>query len=167
MGTHSQLASHGRRTCTPVAGRDDAVLFPASTSAFQGAGIGLFVSAIKNSLESHNKGAMGIFTRTGWIGGYLAAIGFTYTATRNTLLNTLSPASAAGCAAGFVAGVRTGSIPKAMGLCAFMGGALGTFDAAGARIGNTDTGVTGAATVATQEQIRKQFFKKRVTEPSE
>lgn len=54
-----------------------------------------------------------------------------------------------------------------MGLCAFMGGALGTFDAAGARIGNTDTGVTGAATVATQEQIRKQFFKKRVTEPSE
>merc|ERR1711939_1191542 len=88
MGTHSQLASHGRRTCTPVAGRDDAVLFPASTSAFQGAGIGLFVSAIKNSLESHNKGAMGIFTRTGWIGGYLAAIGFTYTATRNTLLNT-------------------------------------------------------------------------------
>lgn len=50
-----------------------AVLFPASTSAFQGAGIGLFVSAIKNSLESHNKGAMGIFTRTGWIGGYLGA----------------------------------------------------------------------------------------------
>merc|ERR1711939_366509 len=68
------------------AGPQDVASIP---GAHHYAGIGLFVSAIKNSLESHNKGAMGIFTRTGWIGGYLAAIGFTYTATRNTLLNTL------------------------------------------------------------------------------
>lgn len=43
---------------------------PAFNSALTGAGVGLFVSAIKNSLETHNKGAMGVFSRTGWLIGY-------------------------------------------------------------------------------------------------
>lgn len=45
-------------------------LSPAFNVGLTGAGVGLFVSAIKNSLETHNKGAMGVFSRTGWIIGY-------------------------------------------------------------------------------------------------
>lgn len=47
-----------------------ATLGPAFNVGLTSAGVGLFISAIKNSLESHNKGAMGVFTRTGWIVGY-------------------------------------------------------------------------------------------------
>ena len=35
------------------------------TAAGASAGAGLFVSAIQNSVQSHNKGALGVFTRTG------------------------------------------------------------------------------------------------------
>ena len=46
------------------------VLGPAFNVGVTSAGVGLFISAIKNSLEPHSKGAMGVFTRTGWIVGY-------------------------------------------------------------------------------------------------
>jgi hypothetical protein len=39
------------------------------TGGLTGAGVGLFISAIQNSLQTHNKGAMGVFTRTGWVRG--------------------------------------------------------------------------------------------------
>lgn len=35
------------------------------TSASVGAGAGLLVSAVRNGLQTHNKGAMGVFTRSG------------------------------------------------------------------------------------------------------
>lgn len=60
-------------------------LSPAFNVGLTGAGVGLFVSAIKNSLESHNKGAMGVFSRTGWIIGYFGKS-----------LPSLSPAVSAG-----------------------------------------------------------------------
>jgi len=53
-------------------------LSPAFNVGLTGAGVGLFVSAIKNSLESHNKGAMGVFSRTGWIIGYFGMFLFPY-----------------------------------------------------------------------------------------
>jgi len=40
-----------------------------------------------------------------------------------------------GCAAGFVSGIRSGSVPKAMAMCAFMGAAVGTYDLAGGQLG--------------------------------
>lgn len=49
-------------------------LSPAFNVGLTSAGVGLFVSAIKNSLDSHNKGAMGVFTRTGWIVGYFGEL---------------------------------------------------------------------------------------------
>lgn len=35
------------------------------TSGAASAGAGLLVSAIQNSVQTHNKGALGVFTRTG------------------------------------------------------------------------------------------------------
>lgn len=46
------------------------VVGPAFSVGLTSAGVGLFVSSIKNSLEPHNRGALGVFTRTGWIIGY-------------------------------------------------------------------------------------------------
>lgn len=46
------------------------VFAPAFSAGVTSGGVGLFISAVKNSLESHNKGALGVFTRTGWIAGY-------------------------------------------------------------------------------------------------
>ena len=36
-------------------------------------GVGLFISAIQNALTSHNRGAMGVFTRTGGTIGFFGA----------------------------------------------------------------------------------------------
>lgn len=54
----------------PSSYQPTSVLSPAFNVGLTSAAVGLFVSAIKNSLETHNKGAMGVFTRTGWIAGY-------------------------------------------------------------------------------------------------
>jgi hypothetical protein len=44
---------------------EESALGAAFTVGLQSAAVGLFVSAAQNSLQSHNKGAMGVFTRTG------------------------------------------------------------------------------------------------------
>lgn len=35
------------------------------SAAAQSAGVGLLVSAVQNSMQKHDKGALGVFTRTG------------------------------------------------------------------------------------------------------
>lgn len=50
---------------------------PAFNVALTGAGVGLFVSAIRNAVETHNKGAMGVFSRTGWMIGYFGTLALT------------------------------------------------------------------------------------------
>ncbi|CEQ40619.1 SPOSA6832_02254, partial [Sporobolomyces salmonicolor] len=138
-------------------------LQPAFNVGLTGAGVGLFVSAIKNSLDNHNKGAMGIFTRSGWLIGYFASIGFAFTFVDHTVANLIETkdngvaGAAGGCAAGFVAGIRTGSIPKAMGMCAFLGAAVGTYDLAGGQLGWE----SGRKTRSEREKERMDFFKKR------
>jgi hypothetical protein len=59
---------------------------------------------------------------------------------------------AGGCAAGFLAGIRTRSLPIAVGSCAVIGGAMATFDYAGQIIGETEE---------KKEEKRKKFFKTR------
>ena len=54
----------------PKAYHPTAPMAPAFNAGLTGAGVGLFISAIQNSLQTHNKGAMGVFTRTGWMIGY-------------------------------------------------------------------------------------------------
>lgn len=64
-----------------------------------------------------------------------------------------------GCAAGFVSGIRTGSLPRAMGMCAFLGGVVGTYDAAGGQLG-WESGRKGRDE---REVERVSFFKKGST----
>lgn len=58
----------------PKAYHPTAPMAPAFNAGLTGAGVGLFISAIQNSLQTHNKGAMGVFTRTGWMIGYFGEL---------------------------------------------------------------------------------------------
>lgn len=49
--------------------------------------VGLIVSSIQNSLSRHDKGAMGVFTRTGGTISLFAAMGAAFTATDATAAN--------------------------------------------------------------------------------
>ncbi|KAL8290176.1 hypothetical protein RQP46_003115 [Phenoliferia psychrophenolica] len=146
-----------------VAYSPTSAISPAFNVGLTSAGVGLFVSAIKNSLETHNKGAMGVFTRTGWIVGYFATAGFVFSYVDHTVANIRESSTdgvagaAGGCAAGFVSGIRTGSIPKAMGMCAFLGAAIGTYDLAGGQLGWEK----GSKNRDEREKDRLEFFKKR------
>ncbi|KAF4622904.1 hypothetical protein D9613_001751 [Agrocybe pediades] len=127
----------------------------ATRTGLQGAAIGLFFSSIQNALGNHSHGAMGVFTRTGSTIGVFAAMGATYAFTENYVANereqkdAVSSASA-GCAAGFLAGVRSRSIPQALAGCVFLGGALGALEYTGSLAGES---------AETKEEKRKKFFK--------
>lgn len=80
-------------------------------TALQGAGVGLLVSAVQNSLDKHNKGAMGVFTRTGGTIGLFAAMAGIFAGGEAISANVRQTDDAwntaiGGCAAGFVAGLR-------------------------------------------------------------
>ncbi|GAA6014866.1 hypothetical protein JCM10207_002206 [Rhodosporidiobolus poonsookiae] len=136
---------------------------PAFKVGVTGAGVGLLVSSVKNALETHNKGAMGVFSRTGWVIGYFATAGFVFSYVDHSVANLVESkdngvaGAAGGCAAGFVSGIRTGSLPKAMGMCAFMGAAVGTYDLAGGQLGWE----SGKKPRSEREEARVSFFKKR------
>ncbi|BGP39200.1 hypothetical protein JCM10450v2_003155 [Rhodotorula kratochvilovae] len=136
---------------------------PAFNASLTGAGVGLFVSAIKNSLETHNKGAMGVFSRTGWVIGYFASAGFAYSYVNHSVANLIESrdsgvaGAAGGCAAGFIMGMRGGSLPSAVGMCAFTGALVGTYDLAGGQLGWE----SGKKLRSEREKERMDFFKKR------
>lgn len=65
--------------------------------------------------------------------------------------------AAGGCAAGFVAGLRSGSLPKAMGMCAFTGSLVGTYDLTGGQLGWE----SGKKPRNEREKERVAFFKQR------
>ncbi|GLB36096.1 putative nadh-ubiquinone oxidoreductase 21.3 kda subunit [Lyophyllum shimeji] len=127
----------------------------ASIVGLQGAGIGAFISAIQNALGTHPHGAMGFVTRTGGTIGFFAAMGATFALTESVVANQRRKDDAVNgavgaCAAGFLAGIRARSIPMALGSCAVLGAAMGTFDYCGQ--------LTGDASLSAEER-RKRFFK--------
>ncbi|KAI5477333.1 mitochondrial inner membrane translocase complex, subunit Tim17/22 [Pseudohyphozyma bogoriensis] len=136
---------------------------PAFNAAVAGAGVGLFASTIKNSLESHSKGALGVITRTGWMAGYFAAAGAAFAGVQGFVADSRGTrddgvASAfGGCAAGFVLGIRSGKLPTAFGLCAVLGAVEGTFDLAGGGLGAEGP----VKERKEREEDRVNFFKKK------
>ncbi|KAJ1918953.1 hypothetical protein H4219_002309 [Mycoemilia scoparia] len=123
-----------------------------------GAGIGLVLSAAMNSFQSHNHGAMGIFTRTGSTIGYMAAMGGIFAGTECALAQYRGKSdyinsATAGCAAGFIAGIKKRSFPAAVGSCLFIGGTMGVYDYSG--------GINAKLTALSpeeREQRRKEFL---------
>ncbi|TFK41222.1 hypothetical protein BDQ12DRAFT_733532 [Crucibulum laeve] len=127
----------------------------ASQIGLQAGAVGLFISTLQNALGHHNAGAMGVLTRTGGTIGFFAAMGATFAVTESVVANqrqnddALNGAAGA-CAAGFLAGVRARSLPMAIGGCAVLGAAMGTFDYSGTLVGEQG---------ASREERRKAFFK--------
>lgn len=127
----------------------------ASLVGLQAGAIGAFVSAIQNALADHSRGAMGFVTRTGGTIGFFAAMGATFAFTESVVANQRRTNDAVNgavgaCAAGFLAGLRARSLPMALGSCAVMGAAMGTFDYSGQLAGEKGE---------TREEKRKKFFK--------
>lgn len=92
-----------------------------------------------------------------------AAAGFAFAAVDHTVANMIESSdngiagASGGCAAGFVSGIRSGSIPKAVGMCAFMGSMVGTYDLAGGQLGWE----SGKKPRSEREKERESFFKKK------
>jgi len=129
-------------------------------------GIGLFFSTIQNALGSHNRGALGVFTRTGGTIGFFALMGATYAFSEAYVSNLRSKedgfnAAAAGCATGLLAGARARSIPYGLGSCLAIGTLMGAFEASGASLANTRP----VDTIQSIEERRRRFFKQRPPQP--
>jgi len=131
------------------------VLRNATTIGLQTGIVGAFVSAVQNALGSHSRGAAGFLTRSGGTIGTFAAMGAAFAFTEATVANQRETNDAlngiaGGCAAGFLAGLRTRSIPAALGSCVMLGAAMGTFDYAGEIAGRSKE---------EKEEKRRKFFK--------
>ncbi|ESK97911.1 nadh-ubiquinone oxidoreductase 213 kda subunit [Moniliophthora roreri MCA 2997] len=128
----------------------------AAKYGIQAGAVGLVVSSLQNALGQHSRGATGVLTRTGGTITFFAAMGATFAFTEALVANqrqkndAYNSASGA-CAAGFLAGIKTRSIPAALGGCAFLGTVVGVFDATG-----EFTGTRGAQ----DEERRNRFLKK-------
>ncbi|KAJ2083290.1 hypothetical protein H4R24_000937 [Coemansia sp. RSA 988] len=102
-----------------------------------GAGLGLFVSSFQTAYSPRKSGgALDVFKKYGGTIGYMAAMGGVFAGVdaataqirgKDDYVNS----AIAGCAAGFIAGIRKRSIPAAVGGCAFFATAMGTYDYSG------------------------------------
>ncbi|CEH12044.1 NADH-UBIQUINONE OXIDOREDUCTASE SUBUNIT [Ceraceosorus bombacis] len=129
--TESQLAGE------PYTSRS-AVEVGATGAAVGGAG-GLLLSSVKNSLQTHKHGALGIFTRTGHHIATLAAVAGAFAYTDAFVANqqeedTYLNAAAGGCVAGIILGASRRSLPFAAGSCLGLSALLGSFNAAGSSL---------------------------------
>ncbi|OAQ36407.1 hypothetical protein K457DRAFT_161066 [Linnemannia elongata AG-77] len=90
-----------------------------------GAGVGLLVSAVQNSIGTHSHGATGVVARTGGTIGVFAAMAGTKDAWNSV---------AAGCGAGLVAGGFQRNAQTMVFGCLGMGAMMGAFDLSGSSL---------------------------------
>ncbi|ETW86887.1 hypothetical protein HETIRDRAFT_41217 [Heterobasidion irregulare TC 32-1] len=136
----------------------------AATVGLQAGLVGAFVSAVQNALGTHSKGASGFLSRSGGTIGFFAAMGSTFALTESIVANQRQKDDAlngvaGGCAAGFLAGIKSRSLPVAVASCALIGVAVGTFDYSGQSL----RGDTASMSV---EEKRRRFFKQPQTTPA-
>ncbi|KAF8577877.1 hypothetical protein K439DRAFT_1277991, partial [Ramaria rubella] len=122
---------------------------------------GVLVASVQNALDHHNRGAMGVLTRSGGTIGFFAAMGTTFAFVDSYAANIRQKEDplngvAGGCAAGLLAGARARSIPMAFASCAALAAMVGTFDAAGKSL--TGDG-RDKEPLLTREERRRRFFK--------
>ncbi|KAJ7487544.1 hypothetical protein B0H11DRAFT_2013789 [Mycena galericulata] len=92
----------------------------------QSAIAGVILAGLRNALSGRNAGFFGPI-------GIFTAVGATFALTESVVANqrqtndAINGASGA-CAAGFLLGLRTRSLPMAVGTCAVMGGMMGMYD---------------------------------------
>jgi len=131
----------------------------------QGAGVGVLVASVQNALQHHNRGAMGVLTRSGGTIGLFGAMAATFAFTDSYVTNVRQKedplnGAIAGCAVGLLAGARVRSIPVGIASCAGIATLIGTFDAAGSSLRGQ---ALDMATPLTKEERRRRFFKHQPT----
>ncbi|KAF9903320.1 hypothetical protein EC991_003966 [Linnemannia zychae] len=104
-----------------------------------GAGVGLLVSAVQNSVGTHSHGATGIVARTGGTIGVFAAMAGVFAATDAAVANVRETKDAwnsvaAGCGAGLVAGGFQRNAQTMVFGCLSMGAMMGAFDLSGSSL---------------------------------
>ncbi|KAF9930463.1 hypothetical protein FBU30_000432 [Linnemannia zychae] len=104
-----------------------------------GAGIGLLVSAVQNSVGTHSYGATGILARTGSTIGAFATMAAVFAATDAAVGNIREKKDAwnsvaAGCGAGLVAGGFQRNAQAMVFGCLGMGAMMGAFDLSGSSL---------------------------------
>ncbi|ORY94727.1 Tim17/Tim22/Tim23/Pmp24 family-domain-containing protein [Syncephalastrum racemosum] len=134
-------------------------LYDAGKMTAVSAGLGLVISAMQNTVQKHTEGAKGVFTRTGSTIGLFAAVGGIFTATECASKSIRGEddainAGIAGCAAGFVAGVKTGSIAKMCAACAGVGATMFAYEYSGEL-----KGALNGKSVSERKDVRDSFFK--------
>ena len=72
---HNPGAGQKRQSLEPVAYEPKSSLQNAAFVGLQSAGVGVLVSAVQNALDTHNRGAAGILTRTGGTIGFFCELG--------------------------------------------------------------------------------------------
>ncbi|KAJ7630884.1 hypothetical protein FB45DRAFT_916823 [Roridomyces roridus] len=104
----------------------------------QSAIAGVIFAGLRNALSGRNAGFLlpiGLFTAVGTTFAWTEAV----VANKREVNDEINGAAGA-CAAGFLLGLRKGSLPMAVGTCAVMGGMMGLLDAttAGGRKPSSD-----------------------------
>jgi len=116
----------------PVEFQPKSALQQAYRVGLQAGGIGVIAGAIKNAVTPDSRTITGYLTRFGSTVGFFTAVGMTFAATEAVVANQRRKddhinGAAGACAVGFLFGIRARSLPKAVASCAFLGGAMGTF----------------------------------------
>ncbi|KAK0721535.1 Tim17/Tim22/Tim23/Pmp24 family-domain-containing protein [Apiosordaria backusii] len=143
----------------------DAVSTALTMGALFGSG-GLFLAAVKTSLEKKHVGPWAVFTKHGNIAATFAAVGTVYEFSRVASANLREKNdhynnAIAGALGGAVLGLRAGRIPAILGYGALMSVTSAVFEYTGGRIQGTgrDPNV--------DEYERKEMLRKRYRRPVE
>ncbi|KAI8987200.1 hypothetical protein BDB01DRAFT_719933 [Pilobolus umbonatus] len=136
----------------------DCIVEAGKTAGIAG-GLGLVVSAMQNTVQKHTEGAKGVFTRTGGTIGFFAAMGGIFTlgeCMAKDMREKDDPINAAigGCAAGMLAGIKTGSFPKMLAGCAAVGATMYAYESAGQL-----KGAWAGKSREEKKEYEKAFFK--------
>lgn len=129
-------------------------------------GAGFFLSALQNSLQKRNVGAMGVFTRTGGTIASFAAVGGVFEFSRVAMANLREKNDAyntavGGFLGGATFGLSSGKMPRIVGMGAFTAVVLFVFDFTGGRLNGfkKDTEIDG--------YDRKEALRKNRRRPGE
>ncbi|KZW01946.1 hypothetical protein EXIGLDRAFT_736694 [Exidia glandulosa HHB12029] len=139
-------------------------------TAFAGANLGaagILASAVSNALQTHNRGAWGVLTRTGGTIAFFASLGAAFGFTDAFVANIREKddylnGAAGGCAVGLAAGVRARSLPTACISCIAGAVIVGAFDYTGGTLAGDGRNLEPEVL---KEVRRQQFFKSKSSFP--
>ncbi|KAJ8121749.1 hypothetical protein ONZ43_g1876 [Nemania bipapillata] len=128
--------------------------------AMVGGGAGLLLSAVQNSLAKQNVGAWGVFTRTGGTIASLTALITVYSFSKDATANLREKddplnTTIASFLGGATLGLRSGRMPRILGIGAAFAVVMTAFDFTGNSLRGTRTEMPGMDEYERKEYLRK------------